>query len=394
MDKNMQHSPKPFRVLASISLAHCLNDTTQFLIIALYPLFKGNFDLSFTQLGFLSFSYQMCASVLQPLIGYYTDKKPQPYSLPCGMTSVLVGLLMMAFASNYVWLLAASIFLGIGSAVFHPESSRVAYMASAGRYGLAQSLFQVGGNAGQALGPLIAAFFVVAHGQRSLAVFSVIPLVAIVFLTFISRWSASQGMTRSKKHALQMPAFPRIVIIRALIILFILMFSKQVYTVSISNYLTFYLMEKFGISIENSQLYLFLFLGAVALGTFAGGPIGDRVGRKLVIWVSILGAAPFALALPYASLGWSLVLVILVGFIMASSFSAILVFAQELLPGHVGAIAGLFFGLSFGLGGIGAATLGKVADSTSVDLVYTICSFLPLMGILTIFLPDSRKKPA
>ncbi|MDR2825971.1 MAG: MFS transporter [Deltaproteobacteria bacterium] len=390
----MQHSPKPFRVLASISLAHCLNDTTQFLIIALYPLFKGNFDLSFTQLGFLSFSYQMCASVLQPLIGYYTDKKPQPYSLPCGMTSVLVGLLMMAFASNYVWLLAASIFLGIGSAVFHPESSRVAYMASAGRYGLAQSLFQVGGNAGQALGPLIAAFFVVAHGQRSLAVFSVIPLVAIVFLTFISRWSASQGMTRSKKHALQMPAFPRIVIIRALIILFILMFSKQVYTVSISNYLTFYLMEKFGISIENSQLYLFLFLGAVALGTFAGGPIGDRVGRKLVIWVSILGAAPFALALPYASLGWSLVLVILVGFIMASSFSAILVFAQELLPGHVGAIAGLFFGLSFGLGGIGAATLGKVADSTSVDLVYTICSFLPLMGILTIFLPDSRKKPA
>jgi len=378
-------------VLAAISLAHCMIDTTQSLIIALYPLFKEEFSLSFTQIGLLSFAYQMCASVLQPLVGYYADKRPWPAALPMGMTSTLLGLVMMAFSPNYLWLLAASIFLGMGSAVFHPESSQVAHMASAGQYGFAQSLFQVGGNAGQAFGPLIAALFVMAHGQRSLAIFSIIPLLAIIALIFISRWAAAHRHTASKGRAQGKALLPRAIIIRAVIILFILMLSKQIYTVCIANFFTFYLMHQFAISAKTSQLYLFIFLGAVALGTFLGGPIGDRIGRKQVIWGSILGAAPFALALPYVGLDWAVPLTALAGFIMASSFSAILVFAQELLPGHVGAVAGLFFGLAFGLGGIGAAVLGKIADSAGVVTVFIICSYLPLMGVLTAFLPSETR---
>ncbi|HBT96893.1 MAG TPA: MFS transporter [Desulfobulbaceae bacterium] len=378
-------------VLTAISLAHCMTDTTQSLIIALYPLFKEEFSLSFTQIGLLSFAYQMCASVLQPLIGYYADKRPRPAALPMGMTVTLFGLLMMAFSPNYLWLLAASIFLGIGSAVFHPESSRVAHMASAGRYGLAQSLFQVGGNAGQAIGPLIAALFVMIHGQRSLAIFSVIPLLAIIALIFISRWAAAHNHSAGEARGQHRIRHPRAIIIRTLVILFILMLSKQVYTVCIANFFTFYLMQQFGVSTETSQIYLFIFLGAVALGTFLGGPIGDRIGRKQVIWGSILGAAPFTLALPYVGLHWTILLAAVAGFIMASSFSAILVFAQELVPGHVGAIAGLFFGLAFGLGGIGAAALGKIADSAGVVTVFIICSYLPLMGILTALLPAETR---
>ena len=374
-------------VLAAISLAHCMTDTTQSLVIALYPLFKREFSLSFTQIGLLSFAYQMCASVLQPLIGYYADKRPRPAALPTGMTATLLGLLLMAFSPDYLWLLVASIFLGMGSAVFHPESSRVAHMASAGRYGLAQSLFQVGGNAGQAFGPLIAALFVMSHGQRSLAIFSVIPLVAIISLTFVSRWAAAHNQSAGKRRSQGRALHPRAVIVRALAILFILMLSKQVYTVCVANFFTFYLMHQFAVSTEASQIYLFIFLGAVALGTFFGGPIGDRIGRKQVIWGSVLGAAPFTLALPYVGLHWAVLLAAVAGFIMASSFSAILVFAQELLPGHVGAIAGLFFGLAFGLGGIGAAALGKIADSAGVVTVFIICSYLPLLGILTAFLP-------
>ena len=377
-------------VLAAISLAHCMTDTTQSLIIALYPLFKQEFSLSFTQIGMLSFAYQMCASVLQPLIGYYADKRPRPAALPTGMTATLLGLLLMAFAPDYLWLLVASVFLGMGSAVFHPESSRVAHMASAGQYGLAQSLFQVGGNAGQAFGPLIAALFVMVHGQRSLAIFSVIPLVAIIALIFISRWAAAHRQAGGKGRGQSAARHPRPIVARALFLLFILMLSKQVYTVCIANYFTFYLKHQFHISTETSQIYLFIFLGAVALGTFFGGPIGDRIGRKRVIWASILGAAPFTLALPYVGLYWTALLAALAGFIMASSFSAILVFAQELVPGHVGTVAGLFFGLAFGLGGVGAAALGKIADTSSVVTVFVICSYLPLLGILTAFLPSEE----
>jgi FSR family fosmidomycin resistance protein-like MFS transporter len=380
------------RVLFAIGLAHCLNDMTQWIVIALYPLFKDIFALSFTQIGFLSFAYQMCASVLQPGIGYLTDRRQYPHVLPAGMAITLLGLLLMAFSPGYVWLLLAASLLGVGSAVFHPESSRVAYLASAGHYGFAQSLFQVGGSVGQALGPLIAALFVVTHGQRSLALFSVIPLFTIISLFSISRWTAARKKTESAGRAAGAASKPRSFLARAMGILFLLMLSKQVYTVSIANFFTFYLTSKFGVSLETSQVFLFFFLGAVALGTFVGGPIGDRIGRKWVIWVSILGAAPFSLALPYVDLHWTAILVALIGFIMASSFSAILVFAQELMPGHIGAIAGLFFGLAFGLGGIGAAILGTIADRTSIYLVYKICSFLPLIGLLTFFLPAEQKR--
>jgi len=380
-----------FRVLGTISLAHCLNDTTQSLLIAIYPLLRDNFELSYTQLGFLSFTYQMCASVLQPLIGRYTDKHPLPYSLPVGMSATLVGLLIMAAAPGYLWLLIGSAMVGIGSAVFHPESSRVAHMASAGRYGLAQSIFQVGGNAGAAFGPLLAAVFVMRHGQISLAFFALLPCAAIISLIFICRWAARQVRAKANARAPQVVDLPRSTVMRALVFLFVLMFSKQVYTLSISNFFTFYLMEKFGVSTETSQMYLFLFLGATALGTVAGGPIGDRFGRKWVIWLSILGATPFSLALPYVGLVSTAVLAVIIGFIMASSFAAILVFAQELMPGHVGAIAGLFFGLAFGLGGISSAVLGKLADGQGVSFVYQVCSFLPLLGLFAIFLPSEKK---
>ena len=390
----IRHPQKAFLgVLATVSLAHCMIDTTQSLIIALYPLFEREFSLNFTQIGLLSFAYQMCASMLQPLIGYYADKRPRPAALPMGMTATLLGLMMMAFSPDYLWLLVASIFLGMGSAVFHPESSRVAHMASAGQYGLAQSLFQVGGNAGQAFGPLIAALFVMAHGQRSLAIFSIIPLLAIIALIFISRWAAAHNHKHigGKKGGQAGTRRPRAIIVRAITILFLLMLSKQVYTVCVANFFTFYLIHQFKVPAETSQICLFIFLGAVALGTFFGGPIGDRIGRKRVIWVSILGAAPFALALPYVDLYWTVLLAAVAGFIMASSFSAILVFAQELVPGHVGAVAGLFFGLAFGLGGIGAAALGKIADSAGVATVFAICSYLPLLGILTAFLPSEAQ---
>ncbi|MDR3362420.1 MAG: MFS transporter [Desulfovibrio sp.] len=381
-----QKETKSFRMLASIGLAHCLNDTTQWIIIALYPFFKELFSLTLTEIGMLSFAYQMSASALQPLVGLYTDKHPRPFALPAGMSVTLGGLLIMSFAPGYGWLLFAAVLLGVGSAVFHPEASRVAHLASAGRYGLAQSLFQAGGNAGQAVGPLIA-FFVIQHGQHSLAAFSAIPLAAIAALVVISRRAAAPSKpARTEKVLREAPPLTPAVI-RAVAILFILMSSKQVYTVCLSNYLTFYLMNKFGVSAADSQLYLFLFLGAIAAGAIVGGPVGDRIGRKWVIWFSILGAAPFALALPHLGLSGTTVMLLVVGFVMASSFSAILVFAQELMPGHIGAVAGLFFGLSFGLGGVGAVALGKLADIAGVDTVYILCSFLPLIGLLTAFLP-------
>lgn len=382
-----------FWVLGIISLAHCLNDATQSLLFAIYPLLRANFELSFVQLGFLTFAFQMCASVLQPVVGFYTDKHPKPYSLPVGMAFSLTGLLVIAMALGYVWLMVGLVIVGIGSAIFHPESSRVALAASAGRFGLAQSIFQVGGNVGQALGPLLAAVFVMRYGQISLAFFALLPCLASISLAFISRWAVRQSRIMGKTRAT--PVFgdlPRTVIIRTVFFLFILMFSKQVYTKCISNFLTFYLMEKFGVTVETSQMFLFLFLGATALGTLAGGPIGDFVGRKLVIWVSILGAAPFTMALPYVDYTTTAVLMVVIGFIMASSFSAILVFAQELLPGHVGTVAGLFFGLSFGLGAFGAVAIGKLADVQGLSFVYQLCSFLPLLGLITILLPSDRRK--
>ncbi len=380
-----------FRVLGTISLAHFLNDTTQSLILAIYPLLKSNFALSFVQLGLLTFVYQMSASVCQPLVGRYTDKNPKPYSLPVGMGFTLCGLLLMAFAPAYGWLLLAASMVGLGSSVFHPESSRVAHTAAGGRFGLAQSIFQVGGNAGTSAGPLLAAAIVVPLGQRSLALLAILPLAAIIFLLMISRWAAERQRRPKKAASITAQPLPRAAIVRSMLILFMLMFSKHFYMSSISNYFTFYLMHKFHVSTEVSQLYLFVFLFAVAVGTVAGGPIGDRIGRKYVIWVSILGTAPFSLALPYLNFFWTGVFAFIIGLILASAFSAILVFAQELLPGNVGTIAGLFFGLAFGLGGIGAAVLGKLADMRGIEFVYSLCSWLPLLGLLTVFLPDVRK---
>jgi FSR family fosmidomycin resistance protein-like MFS transporter len=377
-------------ILLSLSVAHCLNDTTQWLVIALYPLFRDSYSLSYTQLGLLSFAYQMTASVLQPVVGWYTDRRPSPWSLPSGLAFCLVGLVIMALAPGFHPMVIGCLILGMGSAIFHPESSRMAFMASGGHLGFAQSLFQLGGNAGQALGPLLAVLFVTQWGQRSLLHFSALPLVCLVGLCFVCRWAIRQGIERPTPPARSTE--PPNLVHKSLALLFLLMTSKQLYTVSIANFFTFYLIHKFGLSVQSSQFHLFLFLAAVAAGTFVGGPIGDRIGRKAVIWVSILGPAPFALMMPYMDLFWTSALATVIGFFMASSFSAILVFAQELMPGRVGTVAGLFFGLAFGLGGLGAAVIGLLADHTDIVLVYRVCSFLPLMGLLTFFLPSDPSR--
>ncbi len=350
-----------FPILLSISFCHLLNDTVQSLIPAIYPLLKASFHLNYGQVGRIALTLQLTASLLQPVVGLYTDRRPQPYSLAVGMGITMIGLLAFAIAPTYLSILAAAAFVGIGSAVFHPESSRVARMASGGQHGMAQSLFQVGGNAGSAIGPLLAFLFI--KGQGNIAWFSFLALLGIVLLVNKEiGWS--------------------------LAILVALMFSKFFYLASLMSYYTFYLMNKFQLSIQNAQLHLFLFLGAVAAGTFIGGPVGDRLGRKLVIWCSILGVLPFTLVLPYANLFWTSILSVIIGLILASAFSAILVYAQELMPGRIGAVSGLFFGFAFGMGGVGAAILGKLADLTSIDFVYHVCAYLPAIGILTAFLPD------
>jgi FSR family fosmidomycin resistance protein-like MFS transporter len=362
----------------------------QSLIIASYPILKGSFHLDFGQIGLITLTYQLTASLLQPLVGLYTDRRPHPYSLSLGMGCTLVGLLCLATAPNFNMLLWAGALVGMGSAVFHPESSRVARLASGGQHGLAQSLFQVGGNAGSALGPLLAAFVVLPHGQRSIAWFSLATLVGIVVLTQIGTWyKHHQSMKRAskvKEAAHASPFSPRKILL-AISILIMLIFSKYFYLASLSSYYTFYLISKFHVSVRSSQIHLFIFLGAVAAGTVIGGPIGDRFGRRLVIWCSILGVLPFTLVLPYANLFYTTVLTVVIGLILASAFSAILVYAQELVPGKVGMISGVFFGFAFGMGGIGAAVLGRVADRTSIDFVYHLCSFLPVIGLLTAFLP-------
>ncbi len=382
-----------YRVLGAISASHMVNDMMQSLILAMYPILKGDFHLSFVQIGFITLTYQLTASLLQPLIGLYTDRRPLPYSLPCGMVSTLIGLLLLAFAPSYAVLLLAAAFVGMGSAVFHPESSRIARLASGGKHGLAQSVFQVGGNTGSAIGPLLAAAVIVPFGQRSVAWFALIAMVAIVLLLGVSRWYAAHQVaakTRSVPVAPVSPHPPRVVRF-AIGVLLVLIFSKYFYIAGLSTFYTFYLIEKFGMSVQSAQVHLFIFLFASAIGTLAGGPIGDRIGRKPVIWASILGVAPFALLLPHADLFWTTALTIVIGLVLSSAFSAILVYAQELMPGKIGAVSGLFFGFAFGMGGLGAAALGLLADRTSIDFVYKAIAYLPLLGVVAALLPKGRR---
>ena len=380
-----------FAVLAAISFCHLLNDLLQSLLAAIYPILKTSFHLDFVQVGLISLTFQITASLLQPIVGIYTDRRPRPFSLATGMSISLVGLILLAFAWSYPILLSAAALVGLGSSIFHPESSRVARMASGGRHGLAQSLFQVGGNAGSSIGPLLAAFIVLPHGQSSIAWFSVAALLAIVILANIGFWYRERLITAvGKARKGGAAVFSKRKVYFSLAILVALIFSKYFYLASLTNYYTFYLISKFHVSVQSAQLHLFLFLGAVAAGTILGGPVGDRIGRKYVIWVSIAGALPFTLVLPFVNLFWTAVLSVVIGVILASAFAAILVYAQELVPGRIGMISGVFFGLAFGMGGIGAALLGKLADATNIEFVYRVCSFLPLIGLLTAFLPDLK----
>ncbi len=380
-----------FPVLGAISFCHMLNDMVQSLILAIYPILKGSFHLDFGQIGLITLTYQVTASLLQPVVGSFTDRKPLPYSLPVGMGFTLTGLILLATAPNYPCLLIAAATVGMGSSVFHPESARVARMASGGQHGLAQSVFQVGGNFGAALGPLLAAYIVLPHGQRSIAWFTVATLLGIMILTIIGSWYKNQNRFKAALRALEShPHISSGKMYLSMAVLVALIFSKYFYLSSLTSYYTFYLISKFHVSVQSAQLHLFLFLGAVAAGTVIGGPIGDRVGRKYVIWCSILGVLPFTLVLPYVNLFWTAVLSVVIGLILASAFSAILVYAQEMVPGRVGLISGIFFGLAFGMAGMGAAALGRLADATSIETVYKVCSFLPLIGLLTGFLPDIR----
>ncbi len=384
-----------YAVILAVSFCHFLNDLMQSLLAALYPMLKDSYGLDFWQIGVLTLTFQGTASLLQPVIGIYTDKRPMPYSLPVGMGSTLVGLVLLAFAGNYLLLLIGAGLVGLGSAVFHPESSRVARMASGGRYGLAQSLFQVGGNVGTAIGPLLAAFIVMPRGQASVSWFSLVALLGMVILWQVSGWYVRYRVASASRPAVSKALpFAKQKIVIALTVLALLTFSKNVYMASLSSYYTFYVIEKFSVTVEQSQVLLFILLAAAAVGTILGGPIGDRFGAKTVIWFSILGVLPFTLALPYVDLFWTGVLSAIIGLILASAFPAIIVFAQELMPGRVGMVAGIFFGFAFGMGGLGAAALGIIADVRGIDFVYKICSFLPLIGLLTIFLPnmkDARK---
>jgi FSR family fosmidomycin resistance protein-like MFS transporter len=378
-----------FTILGAISFCHLLNDMMQSLLPAIYPTLKQNFGLTFGQVGLITLTFQCTASLLQPVIGHYTDRRPMPYSLTVGMGFTLTGLLLLSMARTFPALLVSAGMVGLGSAIFHPESSRVARMASGGRHGFAQSVFQVGGNAGSSVGPLLAAFIVVPHGQRSIAWFSAVALIGSVVLWGVGRWYGrhqARGGARALAGIRQGLSAAQVRL--ALTVLIVLIVSKYLYLTSLTSYYTFYLIHKFGVSVQTAQLYLFAFLGAVAAGTIIGGPVGDRVGRKYVIWCSILGVLPFTLTLPYVNLFWTGVLSVVIGLILASAFSAILVYAQELVPGRVGLISGLFFGFAFGVAGIGAAVLGRLADHTDITFVYHVCSYLPALGLLTGFLPN------
>ena len=383
-----------FPILFAISFAHLLNDTIQSLIPAIYPIVKTSFKLTFAQIGLITLTFQMAASILQPFVGLYTDRKPQPYSLAVGMGFSLIGLVLLSQAPNFEMLILSVALVGIGSSIFHPEASRMASLASGGRRGMAQSVFQVGGNAGSSIGPLLAALIIVPYGQSNIIWFSVLALLAIIILVNVGGWYklkiSSLAQKATAAHPVQTLSRKKVII--SVIILLTLIFSKYFYLTSMSSYYTFYVIHKFGVSVQSSQVYLFIFLFSVAAGTLIGGPLGDRIGRKYVIWGSILGVAPFTLLLPHANLFWTAVLTVPIGVILASAFSAILVYAQELIPGKVGMVSGLFFGFAFGMGGVGSALLGALADRTSIEYVYSICAYLPLIGLITGFLPDIGRK--
>jgi FSR family fosmidomycin resistance protein-like MFS transporter len=378
-------------VLFAISFSHCLNDTIQALLPSIYPMLSNSFHLNYAQLGWITFTFQCTASLFQPLVGFVTDKKPMPHSLAAGMGLTMTGLLALAFANTYALVLVSAATVGLGSAIFHPEASRVAHMAAGTRRGFGQSFFQLGGNFGSAMGPLLAALIVVSRGQKYVACFSLLALIGVIVLWKIGTWQKNNFHRISpKKQPATHPAaaLPRKKVIAALMVLIALIFSKYVYLTSMTTYYTFYLIHHFQVSVKTSQLLLFVFLFAVALGTIIGGPVGDRIGRKRVIWGSILGVAPFSLLLPHVNLAGTVILTVFIGVILASAFSAILVYAQELVPGKVGMIAGLFFGFAFGIAGIGSAALGHLADRTSIEFVFSLCAFLPLIGLLTVLLPD------
>jgi FSR family fosmidomycin resistance protein-like MFS transporter len=391
----VQSSPT-LKVLSALSASHLLNDMMQSLLLALYPLLKSKFALSFSEVGLITLTYQLTASLFQPLIGLYTDRRPIRYALPAGMSSTLCGLLLLGFAPSYGAVLGAAALIGLGSAVFHPESSRIARFASGGRHGLAQSLFQVGGNMGTAIGPLVAAAVIVPNGQRSVAWFALAAFSGMMILLRVSRWYADQHAAVAQCNAApaSTSTLSRGTVIGAIAVLLVLIFSKYFYIAGLSSFYTFYLMEKFQLSVRSAQVHLFIFLFASALGTIAGGPVGDRFGRKPVIWASILGVAPFALLLPHADLFWTTALTVVIGLVLSSAFSAILVYAQELIPGRVGMVSGLFFGFAFGMGGLGAAVLGMLADRTSIDFVYRTIAYLPLLGMVAALLPRQRRRDA
>jgi len=381
-----------FSIIAAAAFCHMLNDIMQSLLTSLYPLLKDNYALDFVQIGLLTFAFQVTASLLQPAVGVITDRWPMPFSLPAAMLSTCAGLITLAYANHFYLLVTGACLIGVGSAIFHPEASRVARLASGGRHGLAQSFFQVGGNTGTAIGPLLAAFIVIPRGQSTLSWFSVIALLGFIVLSFVSVWySSHRRASAGRAPASRTLPLARNKVMMTLAVLVVLTATKNAYLASLSSYFTFYTIEKFGLGVQDAQLLLFLFLGASAAGVFFGGPIGDRFGARVVIWFSILGVIPFALMLPYANLFWTAVLVIVIGFIFSSAFSAIVVFAQELVPGRVGMIAGMFFGLAFGFGGIGAAVLGVFADREGIEFVYRICSYMPLLGLLTVFLPSLKR---
>jgi FSR family fosmidomycin resistance protein-like MFS transporter len=381
-----------YPILFAISFSHLLNDTIQSLIPSIYPILKSNYHLSFAQIGLITFTFQMSASLLQPFVGLYTDKKPQPYSLAIGMGFTLTGLVVLSISHHFYLVLVSVALIGIGSSVFHPESSRMAHAAAGNQRGLAQSIFQLGGNLGSSIGPLLAAWIIVPQGQTSIVWFSLVALLAIFILTKVGNWYKNyvlRSITRQKNKAdVWHPSFSKGKVTFSVVILLVLIFSKYFYLASLTSYFTFYLINKFHVGIQTSQIYLFIFLFSVACGTIIGGPLGDRFGRKYVIWFSILGTAPFSLLLPYANLLWTGILIVPIGLILSSAFPAILVYAQELIPGKIGMVSGLFFGFAFGMGGIGSALLGNLADNTSIIYVFHVCAFLPLIGIITGFLPN------
>ena len=377
-------------ILLMISAGHLLNDTMQSVLLSIYPLIKGPLDLDFVHIGIITLAFQLTASVLQPAIGLYTDKRPQPFSLPFGMAATFCGMLLLAFAGGFATVLVAAMLIGIGSSVFHPEASRVARLASGGRYGFAQSLFQVGGNTGQAIGPLLVALIVIPHGQEHAAWFALAAVVGIVILSRVGVWYRDHLAARRQSGATVSKVSPvgRNRTIAAIAILIALTFSKNFYMAAFASYYNFFLMDRFALSVQDAQLFLFLFMGAVALGTFVGGPVGDRIGRKPILWLSIVGVLPLSLALPFVDLFWTNVLAVVIGIVMASAFPAIIVYAQELMPGRVGMVAGLFFGFAFGMGGIGAVAVGWLADLRGIQFAFQVCAILPALGLLVAFLPN------